>query len=41
MTEKDFLRIKNLNLDNIKYLKISLEIENRSLLLNKIKKLYD
>ena len=37
MTEKDFLRIKNLNLDNIKYLKISLEIENRSLLLNKIK----
>ena len=35
MTEKDFLKIKKINIKNIKYLKISLEIKNKKFL-NKI-----
>lgn len=40
MTEKDFFKVKNFNLDKIKYLKISLEIDNKEKLINKIKTLY-
>ena len=40
-TEKDFLRIKHLNLDNIEYLKVELEIENKENLLEEILEVYD
>ena len=41
MTEKDFYKISDYNLKDIKYLKVSLEIKEKEKLLNKIKKLYD
>tara|TARA_B100001057_G_C22832905_1_gene944111 strand:+ start:716 stop:1657 length:942 start_codon:yes stop_codon:yes gene_type:complete len=40
MTEKDYFKIKDYKIDNIKYLKISLRIHNQNKLLNKLKKLY-
>ena len=40
-TEKDFLSIKHLNLDNIEYLKVELEIENKENLLEEILEVYD
>lgn len=39
MTEKDFFKINNFNLNNINYLKVSLEIPNKKDIINEIKKL--
>ncbi len=41
MTEKDYFKVKDFNLDNIRYLKVSLIINEKERLLNKILKLYD
>ena len=41
MTEKDFFKVNNFNLDNINYLKVSLEIPNKKDIINEIKKLGD
>ena len=41
MTEKDYLRVKNLREFEIYYLKVNLEIKNKTKLINTIKKLYD
>ena len=40
MTEKDYFRIKDMNHKNIKYLKVSLEIDEKEKFLNEITKLY-
>ena len=40
MTEKDYFKIKDYKIDNIKYLKISLRIHNQNKLLNRLKELY-
>jgi tetraacyldisaccharide 4'-kinase len=40
MTEKDYFRIKDMNHKNIKYLKVSLEIDEKEKFLNEINKLY-
>ena len=34
MTEKDFFKVNNFNLDNINYLKVSLEIPNKKDIIN-------
>ena len=39
MTEKDYHKIKKFNFDNLEYLKILLEINEKNLFFNKIKKL--
>ena len=39
MTEKDFFKVNNYNLNNINYLKVSLEIPNKKDIINEIKKL--
>lgn len=39
MTEKDYFKIKKFGLDNLNYLKVSLEINEREKLINKIKNL--
>ena len=39
MTEKDFFKVNNFNLNNINYLKVSLEIPNKKDIINEIKKL--
>ena len=41
MTEKDYFKINNFNINSIEYLKVSLEIENYQELLGKIVGLYD
>ena len=41
MTEKDFYKIKNFKNDKMKYLKISLEINEKEKFLEEILKLYD
>ena len=41
MTEKDFLRIKKFNLNNIGFLKVSLKLDNKEKFLNRISELYD
>ena len=41
MTEKDYFKINNFNINSIGYLKVSLEIENYQELLRKIVGLYD
>ena len=41
MTEKDFFKIKDFGLENLSYLKVSLEINNKEKLINRIKKIYD
>jgi len=41
MTEKDYFRIKHFNQNKIKYLKVSLIINNKEKLLNSITRLYD
>ena len=40
MTEKDYFKIKDMNHNNIKYLKVSLEIDEKEKFLNEITKLY-
>ncbi len=40
MTEKDYFKIRDFNLENAKYLKISLEIKEKNKLINKINNLY-
>jgi len=40
MTEKDYFRIKDMNYNNIKYLKVLLEIDEKEKFLNEITKLY-
>ena len=40
-TEKDYLRIKDFKYDEIKYLKVSLDIKDKKKLLEVILKLYD
>ena len=37
MTEKDYYKVKDLKLDNLNFLKVSLEIENLDKLISKIK----
>ena len=39
MTEKDYLRIKNFNISEVKYLKLNLKINEHEKLLDKIVKL--
>ena len=41
MTEKDFFKIKQFNLKNVDYLKVSLDIIEKEKLINRIKKIYD
>ena len=41
MTEKDYFRIKDFNLNEIKYLKVELEIEKKEKFIKKIFKIYD
>ena len=41
MTEKDFFKIKDFKLQNINYLKVSLEIERKDNLIKILNKLYD
>ena len=41
MTEKDYVKIKKFKLPNIDYLKVSLKIENKEKLINRIKEIYD
>ena len=41
MTEKDYFKIKDFNLDNINYIKVDLEIENKQKLIKRVIKLYD
>jgi len=41
MTEKDFFKVNNFNLDNINYLKVSLEIPNKKDIINEINKHYN
>ena len=41
MTEKDYFRIKNFNINNIEYLKVSLIIDKKEKFLQAITKLYD
>ena len=41
MTEKDFFKLKEFNLPQINYLKVSYQIYNKNSLINKIKKIYD
>ena len=41
MTEKDFFKVNNFNLNNINYLKVSLEIPNKKDIINEINKLYN
>ena len=40
-TEKDYFKIKKYNLNEIRYLKMSIEIIEKNKLINRIKKLYD
>lgn len=41
MTEKDYFKVNHFNFSKINYLKVSLEIEKKQQLLNKIDELYD
>jgi tetraacyldisaccharide-1-P 4'-kinase len=41
MTEKDYYKIKHFNIDKINYLKVSLEIKEKTKLINTITTLYD
>ena len=41
MTEKDFHKVKEFNLKEIKYLKVDLEIKSKEKIISKIKRLYD
>ncbi len=41
MTEKDYFKVKNFNLEKIRYLKVSLEINDKERFFKKITKLYD
>ena len=41
MTEKDYLRIKKFNLNNIGFLKVSLKLDNKEKFLDRISELYD
>ena len=41
MTEKDFFKINNFNLNNINYLKVSLEVPNKKDIINEINKHYN
>ncbi len=40
-TEKDFFKLNNFKLENLNYLKVSLEIKNKEKLLSRINKIYD
>ena len=39
MTEKDYYKIKKFNINEIKYLKVSLFLENKEYLISTIKKI--
>ena len=39
MTEKDFFKVNNFDINEINYLKVSLEIQNKEKFLNRIKKI--
>ena len=41
MTEKDFFKIRNFEIDNLKYLKVSLVINKKEKLINIINNLYE
>ncbi len=41
MTEKDFFKLNDFKLENLNYLKVSLEIKNKEKLLSRINKIYD
>ena len=40
-TEKDYYKIRKFDIDKIQYIKIELNIEDRGVLIEKIKRLYD
>ena len=40
-TEKDYFKIKSFNIDEIEYLRVSLEIKEKDKIIKKINKLYD
>jgi tetraacyldisaccharide 4'-kinase len=40
-TEKDYLRLGNLKLDKIKYIKSDLQIDDEDKLINSLKKIYE
>ena len=39
MTEKDYYKIKDFNIDKIKYLKVFLKVENHEKFISKIKRI--
>ena len=41
MTEKDYFKINNFNLNNIGFLKVSLKLDNKEKFLDRISELYD
>ena len=41
MTEKDYFKIKDFSINDIKYLKVSLEVDRKDELLKIISRLYD
>ena len=41
MTEKDYFKIKDFSLENIKYLKVKLEIEKEEEFIKNVMKAYD
>ena len=41
MTEKDFFRIKDYNIEGLKYLKVSLEINDKDRFIKRLNRLYD
>ena len=41
MTEKDFFRIKDYNIEGLKYLKVSLEINDKNRFIKRLNRLYD
>ena len=41
MTEKDYFKVKKYNFNEIKYLKISIEIKEKDKFFNKINRLYE
>ena len=41
MTEKDYFKIKDFSINDIKYLKVSLEVDGKDELLKIISRLYD
>ena len=41
MTEKDYFKINHFNINKINYLKVSLELEKKEMLLNRVRSIYE